>query len=143
MNANVSSGVRGWDDPPVAVLWTQSLVWGLLCIDTLTRLEVPFRLVSASEICEDCLERFSILIVPGGWAVHKVRALGETGKLKIAKFIENGGSYIGFCGGAGLALSSPPALYLTPVRRMPLSERLPKLLVYAELRVYPTWRIRS
>ena len=32
---------------------------------------------------------------------------------------------MGFCGGAGLALSSPPAFYLTPIRRMPLSERLP------------------
>ncbi len=115
----------GWSGPPVAVLWTQSLVWGLLCIDTLRRLEVPFRLLSSSEICRDCLDEFRILIVPGGWAAHKVRALGETGRLKIAGFIEQGGSYIGFCGGAGLALSSPPALYLAPIRRMPLSERLP------------------
>ena len=114
-----------WDGPPVAVLWTQSLVWGLLCIDTLTMLEVPFRLLSASEICRGCLDAFRILIVPGGWAAHKVRTLGQTGRLKIAGFIERGGSYLGFCGGAGLALSSPPALYLTPIRRMPLSERLP------------------
>ncbi|MGA3113858.1 MAG: BPL-N domain-containing protein [Syntrophobacteraceae bacterium] len=120
-----SSGASGWAGPPVAVLWTQSLVWGLLCVDTLSVLEVPFRLVSASEICEGCLDAFRILIVPGGWAAHKVRALGETGRLKIAGFIDEGGSYVGFCGGAGLALSSPPALYLTPIRRMPLSERLP------------------
>jgi hypothetical protein len=122
MKKNHSSG---WNGPPVAVLWTQSLVWGLLCVDTLSVLEVPFRLISASEICADCLDSFRILIVPGGWAAHKVRALGETGRLKIAGFIEEGGSYIGFCGGAGLALSSPPSLYLTPIRRMPLSERLP------------------
>jgi hypothetical protein len=94
-------------------------------MDTLSVLEVPFRLLSASEICEDCLDAFRILIVPGGWAAHKVRVLGETGRQKIAGFIDEGGSYIGFCGGAGLALSSPPALYLTPIRRMPLSERLP------------------
>jgi len=86
---------------------------------------VPFRLLSAPEVCGDGLEHFRILIVPGGWAAHKVRALGEAGRLKIAKFIEGGGSYMGICGGAGLALSSPPALYLIPVRRMPLSERLP------------------
>jgi hypothetical protein len=30
------SGAAGWAGPPVAVLWTQSLVWGLLCIDTLS-----------------------------------------------------------------------------------------------------------
>ncbi len=125
MEKSDSSGASGWAGPPVAVLWTQSLVWGLLCMDTLSVLEVPFRFISASEICEDCLDAFRILIVPGGWAAHKVRALGETGRLKIAGFIDEGGSYIGFCGGAGLALSSPPALYLTPVRRMPLSERLP------------------
>ena len=120
-----SSCSHGWAGPPVAVLWDQSLVWGLLCIDTLSILGVPFRLLSASEICADCLDAFRILLVPGGWAAHKVRALGETGRLKVAKFIDEGGSYIGFCGGAGLALSSPPALYLTPIRRMPLSERLP------------------
>src|SRR5208337_717335 len=120
-----SSGAHGWAGPPVAVLWDQSLIWGLLCIDTLSKLGVPFRLLSASEICADCLDAFRILIVPGGWAADKVRVLGETGRKKIAGFIDEGGSYIGFCGGAGLALSSPPALYLTPVRRMPLSERLP------------------
>jgi len=125
MEKTDSSGAPGWAGPPVAVMWTQSLLWGLLCMDTLSVLGVPFRLISASEICEDCLDAFRILIVPGGWAAHKVRALGETGRLKIAGFIDEGGSYIGFCGGAGLALSSPPALYLTPVRRMPLSERLP------------------
>jgi hypothetical protein len=119
------SGAHGWAGPPVALLWDQSLIWGLLCIDTLSMLGVPFRLLNASEICADCLDAFRILLVPGGWAAHKVHALGETGRLKIAKFIEEGGSYMGFCGGAGLALSSPPALYLTPIRRMPLSERLP------------------
>ncbi|MGD0398033.1 MAG: BPL-N domain-containing protein [Syntrophobacteraceae bacterium] len=125
MEKTDSSGSPGWAGPPVAILWTESLVWGLLCIDTLSALGVPFRLLSASEICEGYLDAFRIMIVPGGWAAHKVRALGETGRKKIAGFIDKGGSYIGFCGGAGLALSSPPALYLTPVRRMPLSERLP------------------
>ena len=118
-------GAPHWSGPPVAVLWTQSLVWGLLCIDTLSKLEVPFQLLSASQVCGGSLDGFRILIVPGGWAAHKVRALGETGRLKIAGFIDEGGSYIGFCGGAGLALSHPPALYLTPIRRMPVYERLP------------------
>ncbi len=120
-----SSGAAGWAGPPVAVLWTQSFIWGLLCMDTLSVLDVPFRLLSASEICEDSLDAFRILLVPGGWAADKVRVLGETGRQKIARFIDEGGSYVGFCGGAGLALSSPPSLCLTPIRRMPLSERLP------------------
>ena len=118
-------GVECWDGPPVAVLWDQSLVWGLLCIETLSKLGVPFEPLSAHHICEDRLEGFRVLVVPGGWAAHKVRVLGETGRLKIAEFIDGRGSYLGFCGGAGLALSSPPALYLAPIRRMPMSERLP------------------
>lgn len=127
----------------MAVLWTQSLVWGLLCIDTLARLNVPFQLLSASEICRDGLDGSRILIVPGGWAAHKVRALGEAGKQKIAGFIDEGGSYIGFCGGAGLALSSPPALYLTPIRRAPLSERLPSAsgeIYVSGLISHPAWK---
>jgi hypothetical protein len=82
-------------------------------------------LVGAHEICQNALDAFRVLLVPGGWAAHKVRVLGETGRLKIAEFIDDCGSYLGFCGGAGLALSSHPALYLVPVRRMPMPERLP------------------
>ncbi|MDR3556612.1 MAG: hypothetical protein P4L55_17815 [Syntrophobacteraceae bacterium] len=118
-------GACPWDGPPVALLWTHSLVWGLLCIDALSSLGIPFRLLSASEVCQDRLDDFRILLVPGGWAAHKAHALGEKGRAKIAGFIDQGGSYIGFCGGAGLVLSSPPALYLVPIRRMVLSERLP------------------
>jgi hypothetical protein len=137
------AGVDCWDGPPVAVLWDQSFVWGLLCVDTLSKIGVPFELLSATQICGDGLEGFRILLAPGGWAIHKVRALGETGRLKIAKFIDESGSYLGFCGGAGLALSSPPALNLTPIRRMPMSERLPS----ASGRIYisgavshPVWK---
>ncbi|MHC1730065.1 MAG: BPL-N domain-containing protein [Syntrophobacteraceae bacterium] len=122
---NNFSTVIPWDGPPVAILWDQSLVWGLLCIETLSAAGIPLRLLSASEVHAGDLNAFRILLVPGGWAAHKVRTLAETGRKRIADFIEDGGSYIGFCGGAGLALSSPPALFLTPIERMPLSERLP------------------
>jgi hypothetical protein len=64
------------------------------------------------------------------------------GSLKIANFIDDCGSYLGFCGGAGLALSSHPALYLVPVRRMPMPERLPS--ASGEIRIrgalsHPAW----
>ncbi|HOV88171.1 MAG TPA: BPL-N domain-containing protein [Syntrophobacteraceae bacterium] len=114
-----------WSGPPVGLFWDQSLVWGLLCVETLQRLRVPFRLLSARDIGRGALEGRSLLLVPGGWAAHKVRALGEVGRERIRAFVEGGGSYLGFCGGAGLALSSPPALSLVPLERMPLGERLP------------------
>ncbi len=125
MKESDSFATQGWDGPPVALLWDQSHVWGLLCIYALSKLGVPFELLSAPDICRDRLDAFRVLLVPGGWAAHKVRVLGETGRLKIGEFIDEGGSYIGICGGAGLALSSHPSLYLTPISRMPLSERLP------------------
>jgi hypothetical protein len=122
-----SHGRKGceWCGPPVAILWDQSLVWGLLCIETLSLGEIPFELVNSSDIAAGILKSFRILLVPGGWAAHKVRSLGESGKKRIAEFVETGGAYIGFCGGAGMALSSPPAIFLTPIERMPLAERLP------------------
>lgn len=116
---------RKWTGPPIGIFWDQSLVWGLLCIETLSRAGIPYRLLNSSDIAGGILGKFRILLVPGGWAAHKVRSLGEAGKKKIAGFIESGGAYIGFCGGAGMALSSPPAISLTSIERMPLAERLP------------------
>lgn len=114
-----------WDGPPLAILWDQSLVWGLLCTETLSAAGIPFRLLNASDVREGRLDAFRLLLVPGGWAAHKVRALAEPGRRRVSDFVNRGGGYIGFCGGAGLALASPPALFLTPIERMPLSERLP------------------
>ncbi len=114
-----------WDAHPVAVLWDQSLIWGLICIETMENLDVPYRLLSAGEIAGGALEEYRVLLVPGGWASHKVSALGEEGGEQIRRFIHEGGTYLGFCGGAGLALSSPPSLNLIPLKRLPLSKRLP------------------
>ncbi len=125
LNDPGGAGPRDRDRPPVGIFWDQSLVWGLLCVETLRRAGVAFRLLGASDIAAGTLDEFRMLLVPGGWAAHKVRALGEPGRKNVAEFIDGGGSYIGFCGGAGMALSSPPALHLAPIERMPLAERLP------------------
>jgi len=101
------------------------LLWGLICAQTLQRLGVPFRFLSGSEIARGDLQFYRVLLIPGGWAAHKIRALGRAGRNQIKHFIQSGGSYIGFCGGAGMALSSPPSLELVPFERMPLSQRLP------------------
>jgi len=125
MPRNSSSRITFWDGPPIALFWDQSLVWGLICRQTLKELDVPFHLLSSSDIARGDLASYRLLMVPGGWAAHKIRALGRTGRNQIARFIDRGGSYLGFCGGAGMALSSPPSLELTAFERMPLSERLP------------------
>lgn len=110
---------------PIAVFWDQSLIWGLVCIETLETLGVPYRLLSGSEIAGGVLDEYRVLLVPGGWASHKLGALGQKGAERVRQFIEDGGNYLGFCGGAGLALSSPPSLNLLPLKRLPLSRRLP------------------
>jgi hypothetical protein len=118
-------GQPSWEGPPIAVFWDQSLVWGLICMETLEGIGVPCHLLSAADIVSGRLEGYKVLLVPGGWASHKVRALGEEGRDRIKEFIEGGGSYLGFCGGAGLALSSTPSLGIVPLERLSLSERLP------------------
>lgn len=114
-----------WEGPPIALFWDQSLVWGLMCLETLRNIGVPHRLVTSRDICAGALDAFRIVLVPGGWASHKVEALGEAGKARLEEFVRHGGSYLGFCGGAGMALSSPPSLGLVPLTRRVLAERLP------------------
>lgn len=115
----------GWNGFPIAVYWDASLVWGMICVETLQRLDIPFHLLSGEDIAGGRLGRYRVLLVPGGWASHKLSSLGQEGKDAVHRFVREGGSYIGFCGGAGLALSSPPSLGMAPLGRMPLSERLP------------------
>lgn len=132
-----------WHGPPVALFWDQSLVWGLICLETLDLLAVPYRLVGSEDIRRGCLDACRVLLVPGGWASHKVRALGDAGKERIRAFIERGGSYLGFCGGAGLALSSGPSLGLVPLERLSASERLPSASGGVWIRgisCHPAWR---
>jgi hypothetical protein len=114
-----------WNGPPIALFWDQSLVWGLICLQTLQQLQVPVRLISAAEIEQGVLDAHRVLLVPGGWAAHKMQALGKAGQDRVRQFVTSGGSYLGFCGGAGLALSSPPSLGLVALQRMPMKERLP------------------
>lgn len=65
-----------------------------------------------------------LLIVPGGWARGKARSLGGPGILAIQSFVNNGGNYLGFCGGAGLGLSEREGLSLTPWKRKGFENRL-------------------
>lgn len=125
---SAEAGLGGpWKAPPVAVLADQSLVWGLICRDALSELQVPARFLDATAIGAGALERFRVLVVPGGWAGPKLRALGDAGRAALVRFIAAGGSYLGFCGGAGLALNGPGCLDLVPVRRLPVKRRLPNV----------------
>lgn len=111
----------------VHVLWDESCYWALMLWRALLHGGVPFRLVRAAEIASGLLQRNppGVLFVPGGWARFKSAALGPGGRRAVAAYLEAGGAYLGFCGGAGLALPEHGGLALCPLCRKPVSERLP------------------
>ena len=78
-----------------------------------------------------------MLFVPGGWASNKSRALGERGIKAIQDFVAEGGSYLGFCGGAGLATMAKGGLGLLNVKRRPTKERVPSYSGRIELNLAP------
>ncbi len=108
---------------PCALLWDESLLWGLMARRALMAAGLPFELLRAEDIRTGALCRYGMIFVPGGWASNKMDALGEKGRQEIRCFVENGGSYLGICGGAGLATQG--GLGLLPVKRKARGQRLP------------------
>ena len=102
-----------------------------------------FDLLTADDIRAGLLKGYDLLFVPGGWASDKMAALGEDGAKAVRTFIEGGGGYLGFCGGAGLALTHDSGLGLLPVRRLPTGKRLPSFSGTIRLHLHggdhPVW----
>ena len=135
----------------VFVLWDESHLWGVLVLRALRALKHPHVILRAHDIAEGALAGKSaafgrpmgdgagsgqsdtpaLLIVPGGLARGRAVRLGANGRQAIRDFVAAGGSYLGFCGGAGLALTSPRAgdsLGLCPWGRMGFAGRLQHFL---------------
>lgn len=109
------------------VLWDEAYLWVLMLRRALRHGRFPFRLVRAREIEEGLLQQQppTALLVPGGWARFKSAALGHKGREAVIKYLAAGGAYLGFCGGAGLALPEQDGLNICPLRRKPMAQRLP------------------
>jgi hypothetical protein len=90
-------------------------------------LGLPLLPVSAAEVAAGALAGARLLVVPGGWPALKAKALGAAGAAAVYGFVENGGVYLGFCGGAGLALSEQDGLGLVELGRCRGRGRLPSL----------------
>ncbi len=138
----------------VFVLWDESHLWGVLVLRALRALGIPHVILRAHDIAEGTLAGKSapfapfggfkggsglsgqsvgpdLLIVPGGWARGRALRLGDAGMQAIRDFVAAGGAYLGFCGGAGLALTSPrpgESLNLCPWSRMGFAGRLQHFL---------------
>ena len=126
---------------PVYVLWDASHIWGLMAWRALRGMGLPCRLVKGQEIADGVLlgkpgrgapaARPALLLVPGGSARHKALALGEQGREAIRHWLADGGAYLGFCGGAGLALShhsKAEGLHICPWSRAAYPQRLLHLI---------------
>ncbi len=132
--------------PTIYLLWDASHLWGLMAWRALRALGLSIRLTKGQEIAHGLLlgkqasPAQDLLIVPGGNARAKARALGSSGLSAIRAFIAAGGNYLGICGGAGLALSGENSLGLCPWSRKPYPDRLQHLAsghVLARLSPHP------
>jgi len=113
----------------IHIYWDESHFWGLLVTRALSAWGIPHRLVRGHEIADGALsgksgDRPKVLIVPGGRAKGKTDRLGIPGMDAICEFVHSGGTYMGFCGGAGLALTGPYSLGLSPWSRKGYKNRL-------------------
>jgi len=106
-----------------ALFWDESFLWGIMARRALQKAGLPFDLLRAEEIRKGRLDPYSLLFVPGGWSSNKMKTLGEKGAEAVRNFVASGGSYLGFCGGAGLATLD--GIGLLNIRRKPTSERVP------------------
>ncbi|MFZ5810937.1 MAG: BPL-N domain-containing protein [Thermodesulfobacteriota bacterium] len=112
--------------PPIALLWDHSHIWGLLLQRALAAFGLPFSLVRGRDAPGVLLgeDPPRLLVVPGGFARKKLKALGPAGAEAVRRFVASGGAYLGICGGAGLALSDPDGLSLCPWRRAGFTNRI-------------------
>lgn len=113
----------------IHIYWDESHFWGLLVTRALSAWGVPHRLVRGQEIADGALSGKSgtppkLLIVPGGRAKSKADRLGAHGMDAVRSFVHDGGTYLGFCGGTGLALTGPHGLGLSPWTRKGYKNRL-------------------
>ena len=109
----------------INILWDASHIWGYLLLHAVKSTGLPFRVLKGLDISHSGLTG-KMLIVPGGSARRKFEALGTQGAEAIHRFVKDGGHYMGFCGGAGLALSG--GLGLCPWKRDGMPDRMQHLV---------------
>lgn len=67
-----------------------------------------YELVTAQEIRDGVLDRFDVVIHPGGSGSKQAEALGEEGREKVRDFVATGNGFVGICAGAYLASAEYP-----------------------------------
>lgn len=109
----------------VALWWDESFLWGIVLYHALKSNALPFELINSHDILTGALDKYRLLVVPGGWASNKLRKLGRHGCEQIQDFVQKGGAYLGICGGAGAGTLD--GIGLLKVKRIPTATRTPSL----------------
>ncbi|RJX33860.1 MAG: hypothetical protein C4525_08310 [Desulfarculus sp.] len=109
------------------LLWDRGGLWSLFTYDACRALNLALAPISASQVAAGGLADARLLVAPGGWPALKSPALGPAGAAAIREFVARGGVYLGFCGGAGLALAVQGGLGLVALGRAADGQRLPGL----------------
>lgn len=113
------------DNQPARLLWDAGGLWSVMTWQACRNLGLPLKPISAAQVAQGGLRGAGLLVVPGGWPSLKKQALGEAGCDQVRSFVEAGGRYLGFCGGAGLALAVSDGMGLVKLGRIPRAQRLP------------------
>lgn len=113
--------------PPARLLWDQGGLWSLMTLRACRDQGLEIAPISAASVAAGGLAGAGLLVVPGGWPSRKLEALGSQGARAVREFVRAGGHYLGFCGGAGLALEVEDGLGLVPLGRVAGGQRLPSL----------------
>ncbi len=128
------------------LLWDGGGLWSVMTWQACRDLGLPLKAIRAEEVAAGGLRDAELLVVPGGWPSRKKRTLGREGREAVKAFIQDGGRYLGLCGGAGLALNVEDGLGLVDLGRTTGAKRLPSasgpILVQAtkEGLAHPLWR---
>ena len=64
--------------------------------------DISVTVLKAADI-QTGLDRYQVVIFTGGSGSKQAKAIGDSGREVVNKFVENGGGYIGICAGAYLA----------------------------------------
>ena len=139
MKRNSKSKVQDSKLKPAAFLWDESFLWGIMSYKSLRANRLYIDFIRSDDIKKGQLKNYKMLFVPGGWASNKLKTLGECGINEIKKFVNNGGNYLGFCGGAGLATLD--GIGLLNIKRKPTKERVPSFSgrIHLNINEHPIW----
>lgn len=94
MRAAVYDDEGAWNESVVAL--TRLLTWMNYTVET----------VDSAAINSGALDGFSLLCVPGGDMYQYSQSISAAGKRSIRSFVEDGGGYLGVCGGAYFSLDT-------------------------------------